>query len=305
MGWKMTFGMIVFFFILVFGMTFIFQTFGTSNTPLVLSDSNNDRTNDINYGDIPMFAENLRFSRNDISYSIDNSCDLNRKATMVSAFNIFSSRTGVISFYEVATDGNIKIFCSDDYIDLGNNLFAAGEGGPSRIINTSGFKVIEEGQIVLYEEEKCDYPVVELHELCHVFGFDHSENPNSIMYNTSDCDMRMDANMDRVIRKLYSIEGLPDAAIESVTANVHGRYLDFNISILNEGLTDLGNVTLVIYADEKEVDSFPLGELSIGFGRQLRAENVVIGGGFDEVKFFLDSDEIELNEENNVVVMTV
>ena len=45
------------------------------------------------------------------------------------------------------------------------------------------FKTIEKGKIALFKESKCEYPVVELHEISHVFGFDHIDNKKSSSIN--------------------------------------------------------------------------------------------------------------------------
>ena len=66
---------------------------------------------------------------------------------MEEAFSILHQKMEVISFYETKeSDAEIIVDCSNDFEKLEGNLFAAGEGGPSKIINTSQFKVIKEGK---------------------------------------------------------------------------------------------------------------------------------------------------------------
>jgi len=163
--------------ILVFSLGFFYQSFPREAVELKVSEIIPEPIELIDYGAVPVFAENLRFNHNKISYFIEADCAGPRREAMVSAFALFSSEMGIISFYEVSVDADIDVGCSDDYIPLGEHLFAAGEGGPSRIINTSNFKTIEKGKISLYDDPRCDKPVVEIHELCHVFGFDHSSDP--------------------------------------------------------------------------------------------------------------------------------
>lgn len=259
----------------------------------------------VDYGAVPVFSENLRFNHNLISYSIGASCDEERRSDMVAAFNIFSDEVKVVSFYETDLDGDIKVLCSNEYVGLGKELFAAGEGGPSRIVNTSGFRVIEEGKVTLYNSEDCGYPIVALHELLHVFGFDHSRDPNNIMFNVSACDQRMSEDMISLMVDLYSVEALADLKIGSVDAVIHGRYLDFNVSVLNEGLVGVKKTDLAVFVDGREVDVFDLGEIEIGYGRTLKIENMRIGIGAEEVRFVVDEDDLvrELSEENNEVLM--
>jgi len=262
----------------------------------------------IDYGLTPVFAENLRFNHNNISYFIEDECVEIRRNIMIEAFSIFSEKMNLISFYEMKTDADIQIGCSNDYIELGERLFVAGEGGPSLIINTSMFKTIEKGKISLYNDPQCDYPVVELHELLHVFGFDHSENPKSIMYNVSNCEQRITPDIIELINKLYSIEPLADAVIRDLTAIKKGRYLDFNISVLNEGLIEIDNISLAIIVNDKEIHVLDLGNIGIGYGRTLRATNIKLPStNVKKVYFMVDNDNTirEFNEDNNFVEMTI
>jgi hypothetical protein len=262
----------------------------------------------INYGAVPVFSENLRFNHNMISYFIDDECTDVRKKAMIRAFVLFANKMKVVSFYEVNANADIDVGCSDDYIPIDDRLFAAGEGGPSRIINTSIFKTIEKGKISLYNDPRCDYPIVEVHELGHVFGFDHSPDPNNIMYNVSDCDQKISDDMVKLINDLYSIEPLPDASIKDVKAIKKGRYLDFNITILNEGLIGIDAISLTIVADGEDVQEVELGEIGIGYGRTLKVTNVKLPSvNVDTIDFVIDKyeDVSELSDDNNIVQMIV
>lgn len=257
----------------------------------------------IRYGATPVFAENLRFNHNNISFLIESSCSDKRRNSMLDAFREFEDKMGIISFYEVFVDADIEVGCSDDYISVGENLFAAGEGGPSKIINTSGFKVIEKGKISLYDDQRCDYPIVELHELLHVFGFDHTGNPSSIMYNTSKCNQRITSDMIQTIQDLYTIEPRPDILIENLSAVKRGKYLDFNITILNEGLVNVEAVKLTLIADDREFQDIDMGELGVGYGRNLEVVNSKLPSSrSEEIVFALDYDNLieEFSESNNI-----
>ncbi len=307
MVWKVA-SVIVMFMLLVLSFSFVLQNLPREPVELKTNYLEPERVSNVDYGAVPIFAEDMRFNHNLISYTIDEGCDKIRRDNMLAAFNIFSSEIGIVSFFEGrAMDADIKVGCSNEFVELSEELFAAGEGGPSKIINTSGFKVVEEGKITLYNGEDCRYPIVALHELCHVFGFDHSPDPENIMYNISSCDQRMSDDMTELMVKLYSVEALADARIEKVEGVVHGGYLDFNISILNEGLVGISNIDLTILADGEEVDSVDLGEIDIGYGRTLKVENMRIDSGVSKVKFVMDGENKvrELNEENNVVEMSV
>ena len=286
--------------------SFAFLYVGSRGEPVTLKSDNvvREPVEIIDYGATPVFAENMRFNHNIISYFIEADCSFIRRRSMIEAFNLFDEKMGLISFYEVGGDADINVGCSDDYIKLGEDLFAAGEGGPSRIINTSVFKTIEAGKILLYENSRCKNPVVELHELCHVFGFDHSNDPMNIMYNISDCEQEISEDMIELMDALYSIEALPDASISNLSAVKKGRYLSFNVSILNEGLVGIDEIVLSIVVDGDEIQSMNLGEIGIGYGRTLRAENVRLpSSGVEKIDFVVDRAGLvrEFNEGNNQV----
>lgn len=306
MAWKVV-GVILVFLMFVFSFAFVFENLYRSPVELRANYLEPEEGSIVEYGAVPVFAENMRFSRNLISYSIEEDCDRGRRDRILAAFDIFSREVGVVSFFRGGMDSDIKVGCSEDFVELEGDLFAVGEGGPSRIINTSGFRVIEEGKILLYKGGDCDYPIVALHELCHVFGFDHSSDHRNIMFNISGCDQRMSDDMVDLMVELYSVEALPDVLIESVEGVLHGRYLNFNISILNEGLVGVDSVDLTILSGDEEIGVFGLGEIGVGYGRILRIENMMIGFGVEEVEFVLDASDVvrELDEGNNVVEMSV
>ncbi|MBU2577048.1 MAG: matrixin family metalloprotease [Nanoarchaeota archaeon] len=263
----------------------------------------------IDYGATPVFSEKLRFNHNKLSFFIDPSCSQKRETSMREAFQIFEDTMGIISFYGMGDDSaDIVVECSDTYIELGENLFAAGEGGPTNITNTSNFKTIQKGMIFLYEDQRCDRPVVEIHELGHVLGFDHTSDPTNIMYNISRCDQKISQDMIDLINELYSIKPLPDARISELTAVKRGKYLDFNITVLNEGLLEIGDISLTLLSNDKIIDTISLDGIGIGFGRTLRATNLeMFSSKIDTIDFIIDyEDEVEeLDEDNNLVQMTV
>ena len=290
----------------------LYQLYPSSPLELYLKELPSEEPQIIDYGDTPVFMENLRFNHNNISYFIEPSCLASRRSRMKEAFEIFQSQVEIITFHEIRTlksstgitseEVDINIGCSEDYIDLGEDIFAAGEGGPSRIINTSHFKTIEKGKISLYKESKCEGPIVELHELVHVFGFDHIDNKESIMYPTAICNQIITQDIIDLIKTLYSIEPLPDIKIRNISAIKKGAYLDFNITISNEGLIGVDKINLTISTKGKEIEVIPLEEMGIGHIRNLQAKNVRLPSrNIDIVKFTIDKEGVvrELNEENN------
>lgn len=263
----------------------------------------------IDIGPTPVFAPNMRFNHNLISYYFEPNCLDDKKEKMLEAFAIFHDEMEIISFYEKQSDdADILISCSKENIEAGHDMFIAGEGGPSKFVNGSLFNVILEGQITLYKESDCDYPVVELHELLHVFGFNHINNVDSLMYNISRCNQRISGDMMDTINTLYSISPKPDIFISDVSAVKKRRYLDFNITIENRGLIDVEEeVLLIISSEGKKIKEFLMGNLSIFSARTLMVQNVKLNSRSDEkIEFRVVAGATdEMDFENNVVEMIV
>ena len=303
--------------VLVFGLTlillssgFIYKNMPVEPLDFIIEKFDTIPKELIDYGEVPVFMENLRFNHNNISFFIEESCDEDRKSAMISAFEIFKNDIGTISFYEsFDNSSDIKVSCSNESIKTGNKIFKAGEGGPSRVINTSNFKIIEQGTINLYRKSRCDAPVVELHEISHVFGFDHSLNPKSILHNVSDCDQKITPDMSELIRTLYSIEPLPDAVLKNLTAVKRKRYVDFNLTVLNEGLVDITNISLTIISGDTELEKLFLDDVKVGQGRTIKMSNLRLPflTKIDSLEFFIDYENSleELDEDNNYVKMNL
>ncbi len=311
MVWKMVGGLIIIMMV-IFSFAMVFNEFPQkpvrleANHKLEASHISEGNNSVIGNQTVPVFGKNMRFNHNLISYFISSNCDYVQREKMVSAFSIFSRKVKVVAFYDGNSSSDIKVYCSSKFVKMGADTFAAGEGGPSEIINTTKFKVIKKGKIILYNERSCDYPVVELHELGHVFGFAHSKNPENIMFNTSNCNQRMSEGLIAMVRKLYSVKPLGDAKIEKVTGVIKGGYLDFNISVLNEGLIDIPDINLTIFSDNRSVDIIDLGNIKIGYGRTLKVKNIRVPSETKRVKFVVDAENNirELDKTNNVVIMS-
>jgi len=295
--------------LLFFSLGFLYQNLPQTPVEMAVNTTETGPTQIIDYGATPVFSENLRFNHDNISYSIESSCSKIRSEAMQEAFQILEEKINIIHFRETGNGrADISVGCSDDFVEFSKGLFAAGEGGPSEIINTSYFRVIQKGKVLLYKDPRCNRPVVELHELLHVFGFDHSPDPKSIMYNVSSCDQKIGQDIIDLIKKLYSIEPLPDARISELSASKKGKYLDFNITVLNEGLMEIGDINLTLVIEGKKIDSISLGEIGIGYGRTLRVTNMRLPSrNIENIDFIIDRESAvkELNEDNNLIQMVV
>ena len=129
------------------------------------------------------------FTDNNISYSFTsyNPCFGERAERVHLAFNIIENKTQGLLSLEYESDeysGDIIIDCYTENFEEG----IAGGGGP---LFYEGERKILGGEISLYpfEEEyiQCEsYPSEEIHEILHVFGFDHIDNEESIMHEGLD-----------------------------------------------------------------------------------------------------------------------
>lgn len=254
-----------------------------------------------NSGKINSFYENLRFPTTNISYSINQVCDLNKKYDMTRAFEIISNNT-ILNFYPAKFNESIAITCEDKIIKDESGLFVAGEGGPTKIVVAGDYNVIKKGEILLIKNSDCPNPNIAVHELLHVLGFNHSENSNNIMYPVTKCEQQVSQDIYDKINNLYSEEPYVDLVIENVSATMNGKYLDANISIKNMGIIDSDAFKIKIYSDGslvKEIDSDPM---EIGHGILLRMTNVWVNKlNIDEIEFVLETSQLESNKENNKV----
>ena len=301
MGWKTFFSlMFIIFavFLLVFYWFINFETieFGARNKNFNFS------LNDYGADNI-QFYDNMRYLDSNISYNI-HKCPLQKKDSMKRAFDLISNLT-ILSFYPVLYNEEISVACeSKNKIEDG--LFIAGEGGPTNITSTSNFNIILNGGILLIKESDCERPNVGLHELLHALGFDHSSNPNNIMYNVSNCKQVIGDDITNLINELYSVPNYPDLSLENVSAVMHGKYLYVNISIRNNGLMDSGKSNLIIYADDKNIKDIDLIPIEIGYGRVITLTNLLVMQlDVKTLEIVINSSFNELNQEDNRIFLEI
>ncbi len=248
------------------------------------------------------FYPNMRFPLKEISYEISDECSLQKKGDMVWAFEIIEDET-ILDFYSVENDGLIKVYC-EDRNRIKEGLFIAGEGGPVNVSIGKYYNVIHGGEILLIKASTCERPNIAIHELLHVLGFDHSDNPNNIMYPISKCKQTIGDDTIDLINDLYSISNYPDLEFENASANLKGRMINIDFSVRNEGLRDSEGFSVVLYLNNKEIKRFDSDGLKIGYGERVRLSNYVISQlKVDEVRFVIESDFNELRKDNNEIVL--
>lgn len=250
-----------------------------------------------NQTDSMLFYENMRFPYKEISYSIDEECSIKKRADMIEAFNIIENLT-VLEFYP-KNDGEIKISCQEKNI-VEEGMFIAGEGGPTKIIESGKYHIIYGGHILLIRDSSCSLPNIAIHELLHVLGFNHSENRRNIMYPYSRCTQVIGEEIPEKINKLYLEESLPDLTFEEINASVKSGFLDFNLTIRNIGIIESNKSILKIYVDGKEVKEYNVASLEAGTGIKLSATNIFLKRlKAESLEFEIVNEFDELNKENN------
>lgn len=241
--------------------------------------------------------ESLRFTGSKISYSISNECSESRANNAVEAFKILEDKT-VLSFYEVNENPQITIGCNKSKEKSGEIV---GEGGPTFIINTGKYEVILNGTVKLYEDDNCNQPIIATHEILHVIGFKHVENKDSIMYKISKCDQELTQDIIDEIALKYKDPVLPDMAFRKTQVEKDGRYINFEISIFNIGLSGTENADMKIITDDREIKTYNLNDFSVGSGKIIKVKNLLVPGSITGLTFIIDknNDIPEINETNN------
>tara|TARA_Y100000310_G_scaffold314134_1_gene363217 strand:- start:785 stop:1720 length:936 start_codon:yes stop_codon:yes gene_type:complete len=264
-----------------------------SSTPVLSENAIDDFPNGT------LFYPNIRFTTKKISYNIDASCEGSKAEDSRNAFQILSDETS-LTFHE-SQRGDIKVSCSKTEPIPQEGFFVAGEGGPNSIINASNFYVINNGTILLYQENKCAKPIVAIHEILHVLGFKHSSNQKSVMHEMSNCNQQLTKEIITTINEVYKPETLPDLTLKETSATKSGKRLGFNVEIFNAGLAMSFSSKIGLYADGELITEYEIGELEIGSGKIIKVENLRVPRTINQLTFKVDSKEsiFEISEDNN------
>lgn len=266
---------------------------------------------------LSQFVPNMRFSTNILKYYIQPDCSIERKQSSRKAFNILSEKTGLLEFKEITSfnkDVQILIKCSEESPEINSNnetykTFIAGEGGPTKFLELEPYALIIQGEVQLYSNkdiEKCDKPLVEIHEILHVFGFDHINDKESILFPSLSCEQDIKENIITALKELYSEPAKSEITISNVSASKIGRYLDFSIDVKNTGILESSNVELEIYSDGSEIKKVQLNNISPGMIRSLEMKNVQLNSkNAKSIKFVVKSLTEEYSLENNIVEMSL
>jgi ssRNA-specific RNase YbeY (16S rRNA maturation enzyme) len=252
---------------------------------------------------LSMFMDSMRFDKNNLSYSFVE-CNEKMKDRMKKAFRIVSNETGVLYFYE-SENPEILIYCSEQTKEQRNTTYVAGEGGPNKVILSDLYSLIIDGKIYLHEmkRESCEYPIVEIHELLHVFGFDHINNKSKVLYPYINCQQRITEDIISELQRIYSEKPLADINLKNLSATTHGTYLDFEITVQNRGLIKAENIILEISANNKTVETLEIENLTPGISQTIKAKNLFVKSlNIKQVKFKVNTSTEEYFQNNNQLV---
>lgn len=268
------------------------------------------QTNDEKYinatNQLSMFLPNMRFDTDSISYSFVE-CDRESQDRMKQAFQIISDETQDVIFYENQFP-KITIYCAQQKDEQRNSTFVAGEGGPNKVILSDLYPLIIDGKIYLYNLENkknCEYPIVELHELMHVFGFDHINKTDEILYPYVKCEQRITQDIVNELKRIYSEKPKADLTLQNLSALMHGNYLDFNITILNRGLVSATNIKLEIIGTEKIIETIEVDNISPGISQTITVKNILVKANNQKnITFKVTTNSEEYFFENNLLTTT-
>ncbi len=291
-------GVLVLMIILILLSVYWFIPLNTTEFDISSNSNSNFSLNSYGYDNL-QFYPNMRFKDTRISYKIEG-CSLQREDDMEWAFDIIEEKT-ILDFYPTTGEEDITVTC-EEAVKTEGRLFIAGEGGPTNITVAGEFNVIEKGKILLMKDSDCSKPNVAIHELLHVLGFDHSSNSKNIMYEISKCDQQIGQDTIQFINEIYSIPSKPDLLFEDASALMHGKYLDIDFSVRNNGLSNAEECTVNILVDGKEIEEINIPPIDIGYGRRISITNIWVKQiGIEKIEFVIESGFEELETTNNKV----
>lgn len=120
------------------------------------------------------------------------------------------------------------------------------------------------------------------------------------MFPITNCRQVLDQYIVDEINRVYSIPSYPDLAIEKLSGNKTGRYLSFEIRIVNNGLKDASPATLNVYANGVLINKFDIDQLDLDKKERLAIKNLRIPKEASIIKFEIQTAEKEISKENNI-----
>ena len=125
------------------------------------------------------------------------------------------------------------------------------------------------------------------------------------MHEISYCNQKISDDLIDYINQIYSIPSQPDLIFEDINVVMHGKYLETNITIRNNGLSYSEESKIIISADGKKIKEVSVSPLEIGYGRKISLSTWVPQISINEIEFIIENDFPELNKTNNLVLFEI
>lgn len=290
---------------LVYGGYYIYQNNPELIEQMAPVPNNLDEINNVS-AEVLQFYPNMRFRTNSLTYNIASDCDNEKTRRLVLAFEIISNETKILAFSQsLDNNADILVSCSKNAYQKGERVFMSGEGGPTKIIELSPYPLILQGRVILYNQDDCDYPITEIHELFHVFGFEHISNSKMIMYPYLNCKQRLNPDLINKLIELYSIEAKTEIIFSNVSVIGFLNYVNISFQVKNEGLANAENVIFEVYAGDVKVYDENFGEMNSGTGQEFKLSNLEVPKDEKEINLLVKTDSKEYNKENNLIKVQI
>ena len=126
------------------------------------------------------------------------------------------------------------------------------------------------------------------------------------MYELSLCEQTIGEDIPLLINELYSIESKTDLDFENVSAIMHGRYLNLNISIRNNGFRNSEEFSVTISADGRQIKEIDFEALNVGHGIAIILKNILILNiNVKEIGLEINYPFEELEKNNNIIKLEI